>query len=167
MARRFDLSSGILSGGISALYGRHLPRFSSLLDPLMDEAFKDMPLSYSVILTNKVRIGFDAEYTRQKDLLRGELVVGSDSDGPVNGQFFQWNHNLSEKDEVTAQVARWDQPSGTRVRVGGWYGHKFGRYTTIRMWSERSHGRIAADISGNETAGGLQCLIEIQRLIGR
>jgi hypothetical protein len=69
---------------------------------------------------------------------------------------------------VTAQFARWDQPSGARIRVGGWYGHRFGRHLTVRMWAERSHGEAATErVFREETTAGLQCIVEIQRLFGR
>jgi hypothetical protein len=167
LARRLDLSHGILSGGVSALYGRHLPRFSSLLDPLMDEAFSDMPLDHSIVLTDKLRAGVDVEYSSAKDLWRAEVISGSDSDGLVNGQFLQWNHNLTENNTVTAQIARWDQPSGDRIRFGGWYERKIGKYATIRVWAEHSRGRTNLDRSGNETMAGLQCILEKQKLLGR
>lgn len=100
-----------------------MPRFSTLVDPVMEEALMDMPLSYSLSFTDKLRIGMDAEYAIGQDTWRAELIGGRDSDGKVNGQFLQWNRDLNEKNEVTTQVARWEQPTGNRLMIGASYGY--------------------------------------------
>jgi hypothetical protein len=170
IARRFDLSKGTLTAGFSALYGKDMPRFSTLLDPIMGSKLAGMPLSHSVNLTDKKRLALDAEYSMGKELFRGELILGRDSENRVNGQFLQWSHALSDKDELMVQMARWDQPAGDRVRFGGWYGRKLGKYFTARLWAERSLGKEPGKkrvTYGNETTVGLQCIMEIPRLLGR
>jgi hypothetical protein len=166
LARRFDLSRGTLITGFSALHGRNMPRFSPLLDPMMDEALMDMPVEHSVSFTNKTRVGLDSEYSMGRELLRAELIVGRDSEGGTNGQYFQWNYSFTEKDELTGQIARWSQPTGTRLRYGGWYSRRLGRFLTARLWFERSHAR-ETETDGKETTAGVQLLLEVQRLFGR
>jgi hypothetical protein len=136
----------------------------------MDSALANMPLSHSVNFTDKKRFALDAEYSMGKELFRGELILGRDSENRVNGQFLQWSHALSDKDELMVQMARWKQPSGDRVRFGGWYGRKLDKYFTARLWVERSLGEELGEMNvthGNETTVGLQCIMEIPRLFGR
>lgn len=168
IARRFDLPRGTLTTGLSGLYGVDMPRFSTLLDPIMDQALAGMPLSHSVDLTDKKRFSLDAEYSLGRNLWREEVVVGRDLDGRVDGQFLQWSFTLTQKDELMAQFARWNQPEGTRSGVGAWYGRKFAKYFTARLWAELGLGRAPAiNKDGNETAAGLQCLLEIPHLFKR
>ncbi|HOF89740.1 MAG TPA: hypothetical protein PLZ36_16805, partial [Armatimonadota bacterium] len=124
VARRYDLPGGALTAGVSALYGTDMPRFSTLVDPVMGEALAGMPLSASLDFTDKTRVALDAEYSAGPHLWRAELVGGRDSDGGVNGQFLQWNRALSDRDEFTAQAARWEQPGGHRLRVGASFGRR-------------------------------------------
>jgi hypothetical protein len=168
IARKFDLAKGTLAAGLSGLYGVNMPRFSALLDPIMDEAMATMPLSHSVDFTDKKRFALDAEYSLGRNLWRGELVVGRDLEGGADGQLAQWNLALSDKDELMAQFVRWNQPAGTRSRVGAWYGRKLGKYLIARLWAEFSYGRVSeADGDGNATAAGLQFLLEIPKLFRR
>jgi hypothetical protein len=166
VGRRFDLPRGTLVAGVSALYGRNMPRFSSLLNPLMDEAIMEMPVEHSVSFTDKLRFGLDGELSMGRELFRAELAGGRDSDGATDGQYFQWSHSFTEKDELAGQIARWSQPTGTRFRYGGWYGRKLGRFLTARLWFERSHGD-EPESAARETAAGVQLLLEVQRLFGR
>ncbi|MHB9023107.1 MAG: hypothetical protein ACYC7E_02895 [Armatimonadota bacterium] len=166
VARRFDMPNGILTIGASALYGQDMPRFSTLVDPVMGEALPGMPLSQSLDFTNKTRLGLDAEYSVGQDLWRAELIAGRDSDGSVNGQFLQWNRALNEKDEVTAQLARWEQPGGTRLRLGASVGRKLDEYTIIRATAERSLGRVPGE-NRNETMLSLQLARDFTGLFGK
>jgi hypothetical protein len=137
-----------------------------LLDPIMDEAMATMPLSHSVDFTDKKRLAMDAEYSLGRNLWRGELVAGGDLEGGADGQLAQWNLALSDKDELMAQFVRWNQPGGTRSRIGAWYGHMFGKYITTRLWAEFSYGQASEDRGdGKGTAAGLQFLLEIPDLL--
>lgn len=174
VARRFDLPKGILTAGFSALYGQRAPRFSTLVDPLMDEALPGAPLSESLDFVNKTRIGLDAEYSMGPDVFRAEFVTGRDSHalaanagGLVNGEFLQWNRALfSDKNELTFQVARWEQSTGTRLRLGAMYGRKFGQYVTARAAVERNLGRTT-DLHRDVTDFTLQLLFDLPKLLGR
>lgn len=174
VARRFDLPNGIFTVGLSALYGQHVQRFSTLLDPLMDDALPGMPLSQSVDSAHKIRIALDAEYGMGRDLLRAELVTGRDihvstanTDGLVDGQFLQWNRALfSDKNELMFQLARWEQSAGTRLGLGASYGRKLREYFTARVSVERSLGRTP-DMRRNETNFTLQLICDVPKLLGR
>ncbi len=117
-ARRFDLSAGALVAGASVLWGKDMPRFSVLADPFMDEEMRmeEMPL---LDFTDKTRVGFDAEFSAGRDVFRAEMVLGRDSDGPANGQFVQWERALTDRLDISAQAARWEQEGGRKVRLGG------------------------------------------------
>ena len=57
VARRYDLANGgTLTAGVSGLVGKEMPRFSPLVDPVMEEEMMDMPLEHSVSFTNKTRL---------------------------------------------------------------------------------------------------------------
>ncbi len=164
VARRFDLDDGgTLTAGVSALYGREMPRFSPLVDPLMEEAMMDMPLEHSLTFTDKTRVALDAEYSRGPATWRAELVGGRDADGPVNGQFLQWNRALSDRTEVTAQAARWEQPTGNRLRLGASYGYRLNDRTTLRASVERGLGHVPGE-DRQTTTVGLQMSLELGRL---
>ena len=174
VARRFDLPNAVFTVGLSALYGQHVQRFSTLLDPLMDDALPGAPLSQSIDFADKTRIALDAEYSMGRDLFRAEVVTGRDvqvstanTDGLVNGQFLQWNRALfSDKNELSFQLARWEQPDGTRLRLGASYGRKLHQYLTARVSVERSLGR-APDGRRNETDLALQLVCDVPKLLGR
>jgi hypothetical protein len=160
-ARRLDLPGGTLTAGVSALYGTDLPRFSPLVDPMMDEDMSGMPM---VDFTDKTRIGLDAEYATGPTVWRAELVGGRDGDGHVNGQFLQWNRALNDRQEVSAQVARWEQPDGRRLRVGAAFSHQPNDLTTLRASVERSLGHTPLE-DRNETMVSLQVLREFPGLV--
>ncbi|MDD3926429.1 MAG: hypothetical protein PHT33_07210 [bacterium] len=167
IARRFDLANGgILTAGVSGLYGKDMPRFSTLVDPVMEEAIMDMPLDHSLTFTDKTRLGLDMEYSAGRDTWRAEVIGGRDSDGSVNGQFLQWNRALNEKNEITTQLARWEQPGGSRLRLGAAYGRKINDDTTIRIAAERSLGRIPGE-DRNGTTVMLQFTREFSSLFGK
>ncbi|OPZ88234.1 MAG: hypothetical protein BWY76_00049 [bacterium ADurb.Bin429] len=166
VARRYDLLNGTLTAGVSALYGTDMPRFSTLVDPVMGTALPGMPLSASLDFTDKTRVALDAEYSAGQDIWRAELVAGRDSDGGVNGQFLQWNRALTEKNEVTAQVARWEQPGGNRLRVGASFGHRLDDYTLVRLTAERSQGHVPGT-DHNETMVAVQLTRDFPGLAGR
>jgi len=146
IGRRFDLNNGgTLTAGVSGLYGTDMPRFSTLIDPVMEEAMMGHPVHHSLTFTDKARIAVDAEYAKGRDTWRTELIGGRDSDGRVNGQFFQWNREVNEKSEITAQLARWEQPTGSRTRFGLGYGYMLDGSTTVRAATERSLGRVPGE----------------------
>jgi hypothetical protein len=167
-ARRFDLSAGTLSVGASVLHGSDMPRFSTLVDPLMDDAMMldgmimDPPLDF----TDKSRVSIDAEYIAGANLWRAELVAGRDSDGAVNGQFLQLNHALDEKNEIALQATRWEQPGGTRTRLAVGGERKLDQYTTIRLYAERALGHTPME-DRNRTLIGVQFLREFPGLFGK
>jgi hypothetical protein len=161
LGRRLDLPGGTLNAGVSALYGTAMPRFSPLVDPMMDE---DMPGMSMVDFTTKTRLGVDAEYTTGPTVWRAELVGGRDGDGGVNGQFLQWNRALNERQEVSLQAARWEQPTGHRLRLGAGVSHKPDDVTTLRASVERAFGHTPAE-DRNETMVSLQLLREFPGLV--
>lgn len=168
LARRFDLPKGVLTAGASVLYGADMPRFSTLVDPVMGHGAEPdtgghMP---ALEITDKLRIALDAEYSAGPDLWRAELVVGPDADGGTNGQFVQWNRMLNERQELTVQAARWEQPGGDRLRLGGSVGHMLDDRSTARLSVERSLGRTIAE-RRNETMISLQLLREFPDLFGK
>ncbi len=170
LQRRYDLPSGILTTGASVLYGSKLPRFSPVVDPVMDDTEGPTMMMDGMELpvldfVNKFRLGLDGEYSAGPTLYRAELVGGRDSDGSVNGQFLQWNLALDETREVSAQVARWDQPTGTRTRLGASFSKKLDTLTTLRLSAEQSHGRTPME-NRNETMISLQYLREFPSLFG-
>ncbi len=157
VSRRFDVSRGSIVAGVSGLYGRDMPRFSVLLDPQMDDALEEQPISDSMNTTDKFRGALDLEINLGKELIRAEIVAGRDDDGLVNGQFIQWSHALKGEREVALQAARWDQQDGHRMRFGGWFGQRLGNYFGIRVWVEQSFGRLSEGLEErNETRAGLQ-----------
>lgn len=168
VSRRFDLESGTLTAGVSALYGTDMPRFSTLVDPLMDddEMLGDMLMEPPQDFTDKARIAVDAEYAAGPNLWRAELVAGRDGDGAVNGQFLQWNRVLDDKHEVTLQATRWEQPSGARVRLGLGGERKLDQYSTLRLYAERALGHTPME-DRNTTTIGIQYLREFPSLFGK
>jgi hypothetical protein len=167
VGRRLDLPHGTLLAGISALHGSDIPRFSPLVDPFMEEEMliNGMPMPAEV-LTDKFRVGVDAEFSTGRDLWRAELIGGSDSDGSVNGQFLQWNRALLRDREVTAQAVRWEQPDGYRVRIGAALSQRLDQYATFRLALERISGHVAGD-AHSETMLTFQYLREFPRLLGK
>ncbi|MHB0935769.1 MAG: hypothetical protein ACYDCO_13375 [Armatimonadota bacterium] len=167
-SRRFDLESGTLTAGVSALYGKDMPRFSTLVDPLMDdeEMLDGMLMDPAVDFTDKSRVALDAEYSAGQNLWRAELIAGRDGDGAVNGQFLQWNRTLDEKHEVTLQATRWEQPGGTRTRLGVGGERKLDQYSTIRLYAERALGHTPME-DRNSTIVGIQYLREFPSLFGK
>ena len=168
VARRFDLPTGTLNVGASALHGSDMPRFSTLVDPLMDnEAMVgDMSMTPALDFTDKTRVALDAEYSAGQNLWRAELVAGRDSDGSVNGQFIQWNRALDEKHEISLQASRWEQPGGNRVRLGIAGERKLDQYTTVRLYAERALGHAEME-DRNRTLIGVQFLREFPSLFSK
>ena len=160
---------GTLTAGASALYGRRLPRFSSLVDPVMDDTsgptmMMDGREMLVLDFTHKFRLGLDGEYTSGPTLYRAELIGGRDADGSVNGQFLQWNRALSETREVSVQLARWDQPDGTRTRFGASVEQKLDALSTLRFSAEQAYGRTPME-HRDETMISLQYLRELPNVV--
>jgi len=168
VARRFDLPSGTLSVGVSALHGTDMPRFSTLVDPLMDteEMLDGMLMDPPLDFTDKSRVAVDAEYSAGQNLWRAELVGGRDSDGAVNGQFIQYSRAIDDKHEVSLQATRWEQPGGNRVRLGIAGERKLDQYTTVRLYAERALGHTPME-DRNRTLIGIQLLREFPGLFGK
>jgi len=167
IGRRFDLNNGgTLTAGVSGLYGTDMPRFSTLIDPVMEEAMMGHPVHHSLAFTDKARIAVDAEYAKGRDTWRTEIIGGRDSDGRVNGQFFQWNRAVNEKSEITAQLARWEQPTGSRTRFGLGYGYVLDGSTTVRAATERSLGRVPGE-GRNSTIFTLQLAREFGSIFNK
>jgi len=167
VARRYDLANGTLNAGVSALYGKDMPRFSTLVDPLMDDSSMAGDMGMPALdFTDKSRLGIDAEYSAGPNLWRAELVAGRDGDGSVNGQFLQWNRAIDDKHEVSLQATRWEQPGGTRVRLGASAERKLDQYSTIRLYAERALGHTPME-DRNGTTIGIQYLREFPSLFGK
>ena len=163
-ARRLILPSGArVSIGFSAMSGSSMPRFATGIDPTMEHGDMGMSAHDLVHFTDKTRLGFDAEVEMGQDVWRAEMVTGRDSDGGVNGQFVQWNRALTAGSEITAQIARWHQPAGTRLALGASIGRQVDRDTMVRLSAIQARGRVGAD-RRRETMVVLQVAREVPRL---
>lgn len=120
IARRMMVGDNDLKIGVSALKGR-LPVFSLMTDPLMDgndAELVDVDTGHFVGqfdpagFADKTRYGVDVEYYLGIDLIRAELVRGTDNGKSVGGYWLQVEHPLSYKTAVIGQIAAWKQSSG-------------------------------------------------------
>jgi len=163
-ARTHQTAGGALTLGLSGLLGRQMPRFSPLVDPLMDhDGGEHGGHAPALEFANKRRLALDLEYVAGLDLWRGEVVLGKDGDGPARGGFAQWGRALGEGREVTLQAAGWQQPSGRRMRLGAAYGLELDPTTTLRLAAERRAGRTDTG-SARDTVVWLQVLRELPAL---
>jgi hypothetical protein len=132
VSRRFEMGDDDLKVGVSALKGR-LPVFSLMDDPLMDgndarlvniDTGEAVGQNDRSGLADKTRFGVDLEYYRGIDLIRAELVTGSDNGRSVNGQWVQVEHPLSYKTSIIGLLQRWEQSTGSFTGWGIGVEHK-------------------------------------------
>ncbi|GEM_PF-1309949 len=141
VSKRFQIGDDDLKVGVSALKGR-LPVFSLMDDPLMDgkdAKLVDVRRSHAVSqndpsgFADKTRYGVDFEYYKGIDLIRGEVVFGSDDGRSVNGQWLQYEHPLNYKTSLIGMVERWQQSTGSFIGWGVGVEHKLNDNRTVRV----------------------------------
>lgn len=141
ISKKLQVGDDDLEIGISALKGR-LPVFSLLNDPLMDgsdamlinvrndeRVGQNDPSGFA----DKTRYGLDAEYYRGIDLIRAEVVVGSDDGHGANGQWIQVEHPLNYKTSVIGMLGRWQQSTGSFAGWGIGVEHNLQDNKTLRV----------------------------------
>ncbi|MBI2843577.1 MAG: hypothetical protein HYX78_09265 [Armatimonadetes bacterium] len=120
VSRQLQIGDDDVRIGLSALKGR-LPVFSVMADPLMEgRGAKLVQIGTGMLVeqddpegfADKTRYAVDFEWYKGIDLIRGELVFGNDQGRSANGQWLLFEHPLSYKTSVVAQLARWKQFSG-------------------------------------------------------
>lgn len=145
VARQMLLGDDDLKVGVSALRGR-LPVFSVMTDPLMDgnnallvdvASGMMVPQNDPRGFTSKARYAVDVEYYRGADLIRLELVSGTDHGEPAGGYWLQIEHPLSYKTAITGLVGGWNQAHGRWRNLGLGLEHKLSDTRIARLALER------------------------------
>lgn len=111
----------------------------------------------SVPFVRKARLGFDGTATWGPDLLRTELVAGTDNGRSVGGAYGEWERALSPRWSLQANAGIW-KGSETRRRVGVGAGWTWRTGRTLRAAWVHEQER-----EGRDNALWLQAYVEFSR----
>lgn len=145
VARRMMVGNNDLKVGVSALRGQ-LPVFSLMTDPLMDGNNAKLVDTRTGMLVDqfdsagfadKTRYAVDLEYYLGIDLIRAELVRGTDNGKSVGGYWLQIEHPLSYKTALIGQGSGWNQSSGKLRSYALGLEHKLEDNRIMRLAYER------------------------------